>query len=178
MANTWHVRFVRCGGAGVSLEASRIVVPLAPSRTADPPPARTAADGYDAVNDEVERWERLSMDAYSEFFDESDGLLNEFEMMWALRERFPLHGIVFKQTACHLAHEANVEQVFSRAGRLSDPNMNPHYLGMLVMVGMNKKNFKPSLKEVKELYYNKFRHRGTKLREHDPCASGCTPFNT
>ncbi len=33
-------------------------------------------------------------------------------MMWALRERFPLHYIVFKQTACHLAHEANVEQVF------------------------------------------------------------------
>ena len=51
-------------------------------------------------------------------------LLNEFEMMWALRERFPLHYIVFKQTACHLAHEANVEQVFSRAGNLSDPNID------------------------------------------------------
>ena len=26
----------------------------------------------------------------------------------------------------------------SRAGRLSDPHMNPNYLGKLVMVGMNK----------------------------------------
>ena len=42
-------------------------------------------------------------------------LLNEFALMWELRERFPLHFIVFKQTACHLSHEANVEQVSSRA---------------------------------------------------------------
>ena len=35
-------------------------------------------------------------------------------MMWSLRESFPLLFTVFKQTACHLAHEANVEQVFSR----------------------------------------------------------------
>ena len=151
---------MRCGGAGVSLEASRIVVPLAPSRTADPPPARTAADGYDAVNDEVERWERLSMDAYSEFFDESDGLLNEFEMMWALRERFPLHGIVFKQTACHLAHEANVEQVFSRAGNLSDPNIDPEFLVYLVMTAVNKKAFKPPLQAVKDKYYEMYRGKG------------------
>ena len=40
--------------------------------------------------------------------------MNEFKMMWSLRESFPLHFTVFKQTACHLAHEANVEQVFSR----------------------------------------------------------------
>ena len=38
------------------------------------------------------------------------GLLNEFAMMYHLRERFPLHYIIFKQTACHLPHEANVEQ--------------------------------------------------------------------
>ena len=40
-------------------------------------------------------------------------------MMWALRERFPLH--VFKQAASHLPHEANIEQFFSRAANLSDP---------------------------------------------------------
>ena len=45
-------------------------------------------------------------------------------MMYTFRHRFPLHYVVFKQTASHLPHEANVEQVFSRAGRLSDPNMN------------------------------------------------------
>ena len=81
-------------------------------------------DGFGPVTDEIELWERLSPDSFSEFVD-AGALLNEFAMMWALRERFPLHFIVFKQTACHLSHEANVEQVFSRAGNLSDPNMDP-----------------------------------------------------
>jgi hypothetical protein len=67
-------------------------------------------------------------------------LLNEFAMMWELRKRFPLHFIVFKQTDCHLSHEANVEQVFSRAGNLYDPNMEPEYLTHLVMVWINKKS--------------------------------------
>ena len=73
-------------------------------------------------------------------------------MMWELRERFPLHFIVFKQTACHLSHEANVEQVYSRAGNLSDPNMAPKYLTHLVMVGINKKSYRPSTTNVKDKY--------------------------
>ena len=99
-----------------------------------------------------------------------------------------MHFIVFKQTASHIPHEANVEQVaappqprattprtsvatraaacatapctvqvFSRAGAISHPSMKPHKLGILVMVAINKKNFKPSLKDVKERYYLKFR---------------------
>jgi len=91
-------------------------------------------DGFDPVTDEIERWERLSPDSFSEFVDDGS-LLNEFAMMWELRERFSLHFVVFKQTACHLSHEANVEQVFSRAGNLSDPNMDSEYLAHLVMVG-------------------------------------------
>ena len=75
---------------------------------------------------------------------------------------------VFKQTASHLPHEANVEQVFSRAGRLSDPNMNPHYLGMLVMVGMNKQNFKPPVQAIKELYYSKSRKFGNNEDKDEP----------
>ena len=71
--------------------------------------------------------ERLSPDSFSEFVEDGS-LLNEFAMMWELRERFPLHFIVFKQTVCQLSHEANVEQVFSRAGNLSEPNMDPEYL--------------------------------------------------
>jgi hypothetical protein len=74
-------------------------------------------------------------------------------MMWELRESFPMHFIVFKQTACHLSHEANVEQVFSRAGNLSDPNMDPEYLAHLVMVGVNKKSYKLSIANVKDKYY-------------------------
>jgi len=47
-----------------------------------------------------------------------------------------------------------VSQVFSRAGRMSEPNMDPAYLGTLVMVGMNKKNYSPPLNAIKELYYS------------------------
>ena len=42
-------------------------------------------------------------------------LLNEFEMVWALRDRFPLHIILFKQTACHLAHEGGEAEVADQA---------------------------------------------------------------
>jgi hypothetical protein len=55
-----------------------------------------------------------------------------------------MHFIVFKQTACHLLHEANVEQVFSRTGNVSHHNMHPEYLAHLVMVGMDKKSYTQS----------------------------------
>ena len=71
------------------------------------PAARTQNDGFGAVTDEIERWERLSPDNFSEFVDDWS-LLNEFAMMWELRELFPLHFIVSKQTACHLSHEASL----------------------------------------------------------------------
>ena len=54
-------------------------------------------------------------ETYMPFVDDK-GLLNEFAMMYALRERFPLHYVVFRQTSSHLPHEANVERVFSRSG--------------------------------------------------------------
>ena len=57
-------------------------------------------------------------------------------------------------------HEANVEQYFSRAGNLSDPNMSPAYLGVLVKVGCNKKRFKPAVQAVLERYYAKYRGKG------------------
>ena len=71
-----------------------------------------------------------------------------------------LHFILFKQTACHLAHEANVEQVFSRAGNLADPNMDPEFLAHLVMCAVNKKAFMPSLTAIKDKYYELFRGKG------------------
>ena len=74
-------------------------------------------------------------------------------MMWELRARFPLHFLVFKQMACHLPHEANVEQYFSR-------DMDPVYLGVLVMVGANKSSFKPTVKDIMERYYKKYRGKG------------------
>lgn len=96
------------------------------------------------VVDEIKRWSFITPDELKEFYC-SDGLLNEFKMLWHFRLRFPLHYTVFKQLACHLPHEANVEQYFSRAGNLSDPNMSPEYLGVLVMVGCNKKRFSSRL---------------------------------
>ena len=102
--------------------------------------------------EEIERWERLSADEIDKFRDE-DGLLNQrFKLVWQLRDRFPLHLIVFKQTACHLCHEANVEQIFSRAGLLSDPNIDQDYLVTLVMISCNKKAFQPTTTAIKAKY--------------------------
>jgi hypothetical protein len=73
------------------------------------PAARTQKDCFDPVTDEIERWDRPSPDSFSEFVDDGS-LLNEFAMMWELRERFPLHSIVIKQTVCHLSHDTWTHQ--------------------------------------------------------------------
>jgi hypothetical protein len=69
-----------------------------------------------------------------------------------LLRRSLLHFTVFKQTACHLANEANVEQVFSRARLLADPNLLPAHLSTLIMVGVNKYALKPLLAAIKDKY--------------------------
>ena len=56
-------------------------------------------------------------------------------------------------------HEANVETLFSRAGYLTDPNMDPAFMATLVRVGFNENGFKPSLEAIKERYYEKYRGR-------------------
>ena len=55
------------------------------------------------------------------------------------------------------ARSHNVEQIFSRAKLLSDPNMDPHRLAILVMVAVNKKAYKPSVEAIKDMYYELFR---------------------
>ena len=94
--------------------------------------------------------------------------------MWELRESFPLHFTVFKQTACHLAHEANVEQVFSRAGLLADPNLLvPAHLSTLVMVRFNKNAFKQLLVAIKDKYDEMFRNKkGTSPRDAEKGTAG------
>ena len=83
---------------------------------------------FDTVTDEIRRWSSLSGDECQRFVEH--GVLNEFEMMCQLRALFPFHFFVFKQTVprSHLAVEANVEQVFSRAGQLSEVNLDPDAL--------------------------------------------------
>ena len=45
----------------------------------------------------------------------------------------------------YLPHEGNVEQVSSRAGNLSDPNVDPDFLSILVRIGYNKKVYTSQL---------------------------------
>jgi hypothetical protein len=127
---------------------------------ATPEVARASRDDFDPVIDEIERWARLPREHYASFYDEDEQLINEFEMMWALRERFPLHFFVFKQVASHLAHEANVEQVFSRAGGLSNALIDPLFLAALVMASANKKAYCPLVKAIRDKYYELFRGKG------------------
>ncbi|KAL1500141.1 hypothetical protein AB1Y20_012824 [Prymnesium parvum] len=118
-------------------------------------------DAHDEAISEVDSWARLPSEAYADFFDDKTGLLNEFAMMWRFRHKFPIHFIVFKQTACHLPHEAFVEQVFSTAGFLSEQTqLDPEYLANLVMISRNKDAFKPTCDQVKEKYYQLFRGKG------------------
>ena len=50
--------------------------------------------------------------------------------------------------------------IFSRAGNLSDPNMDPEFLVHLVMAAANKKAFKPMLQAIKDKYFELFRGKG------------------
>ena len=124
------------------------------------------------MSEEVARWAALEKAAYAALYDDK-GLLNEFAMMWALRARFPLHYIVFRQTTSHLPHEGNVEQLFSRSGLLTDPNMDPHFLANLTRISVNKSIYKPPLEAIKDAYYTRFRGRGAEGCETaDSDASG------
>ena len=73
--------------------------------------------------------------------------------MCQIRILFPLHFVVFKQTACNLAAEGNVDQVFSRAGQLSEVNLDPDTLTDMVSIIVNKLTYKPSVKDIMEKYY-------------------------
>jgi hypothetical protein len=63
--------------------------------------------------------------------------------------------------------KANVEQIFSRAGGLTDPNIDQDYLATLVVVGCNKSAFKPSCDAIKAKYFQLFRGKGGEGLEED-----------
>lgn len=75
-----------------------------------------------------------------------------------VRNQFPLHYIVFKQTASHIPHEGNSEQLFSRSGALSDDNgkMDPWRLAVWTSVGVNMATYMPGCKQILERYMLKF----------------------
>ena len=77
---------------------------------------------------------------------------------------------MFKQTASHLPHEANSEQLFSRSGSLSDDNdkMDPARLAGWTSIGVNYSTYQPSTKQILAHYMLKFSKGGTaKLHEDD-----------
>ena len=108
------------------------------------------------------RWATLDQAKIDEFMD-SDGIINEFALLYKQRNAFPLHYIVFKQVSSHLPHEANTEQLFSLAGNLSDDNgkMDPYRLSVWVSIAANRKVFMPSTKAILERYMAKFSKGGT-----------------
>ena len=88
--------------------------------------------------------------------------------MYHLRQSFPLHFIVFKQTASHLPHEGNSEQLFSRSGSLSDDNgkMDLAHLAVWTSIGVNYSTYQPTYKQILERYMLKF-SKGGKAKAAD-----------
>ena len=94
----------------------------------------------------------------------------QFALIYHFRNKFPLHYIIFKQTASHLPHEGNTEQLFSRAGDLSDSNgkMDPARLAVCTSIGVNYQTYQPTVKQILERYMLKFGKGGkAKLHEDD-----------
>ena len=118
-------------------------------------------DDSDTVTEEAARWEALDKNIVREYEDDN-GIVNEFALVYHLRQSFPLHYIVFRQTAAHLPHEGNSEQLFSRAGALSDDNgkMDPHRLAVWTSIGVNYSTYKPTDKEILDRYLLKFSKGG------------------
>ena len=50
--------------------------------------------------------------------------------------------------------------MFSRAGLLTQPGIDPIFLAHLVMISVNKKAYKPSFEKIKDKYYEMFRGEG------------------
>ena len=93
---------------------------------------------------------------------DNDGIINEFALLYKLRNSFPLHYILFKQVSSHLCHEANTEQLFSLAGGMSDDNgkMDPYRLSIWVSIAANRKVFMPTKKAILQRYMAKFSKGG------------------
>ena len=176
LAKALYVRMLRSAvtiaGIGMRLSPRKKQKPAASSSTGGLFRHRTVVQeeagdietvqDFDAVTDEISRWETLDKSLISEFTD-SAGLVNEFALLYKLRTSFPLHFTIFKQVSSHLCHEANTEQLFSQAGKLSDDNgkMDPYRLSVWVSIAANSKIFKPSTQAILERYMAKFSKGGT-----------------
>ena len=116
--------------------------------------------GSDPVFNEVTQWKNLDRNLINKHKDK-DGLVNEFALLYEVRLSFPLHYILFRQTASHIAHEANSERLFSLSGRLADPNMDPKELGIFAKLASNASVYKPSYDAILQRYMDKFSKQST-----------------
>ena len=139
--------------------------PQQPATLATPP---ETAPEQDILTDEVERWLRIEQYRIDDYTDE-DGVVNEMELMYAMRSAFPLHYCVFKQVCCHICHEGNTEQLFSLSGALSDDNgcMSPDNLATWTAVGANLGTFKPGVQAIMNRYLKKFSKAGKASAEDE-----------
>ena len=99
----------------------------------------------------------------------------QFALLYNLRNSFPLHYVIFKQTASHLLHEGNSEQLFLRALSDSNGKMDPSRLAVWTSIGVNYSTFAPGWKNI--LKFSK----GGKGKVHeddlglvDPCSTEAT----
>jgi hypothetical protein len=58
-----------------------------------------------------------------------------------------------------------VEQVFSRAGQLSEVNLDPDALADMVSIMVNKLAYKPSVKDIMDKYYEMFRGKSVNKKD-------------
>ena len=140
---------------GPGLFRNHFSASLVVAEQAEAPPANDG--GNDVVTDEMQRWKALEKHIIDAETD-SDGVVNEFSLLYKLRLSFPLHYRVFRQVSSHLCHEANTEQLFSLSGSLSDDNgkMDPESLAIWTSVGSNMKIFKPPLAAILHRYITKY----------------------
>jgi len=122
----------------------------------DPDPIEVGA-GSDTVALEIAKWKVLPAETVGKYKD-VDGLVDEFALLFSLREQFPLHCLLFKRLAADLPHEANAESTFSLSGRLSSDNTHtsPGGLSTFVRINKNRAVYEPKREETFKAYRQKF----------------------
>jgi hypothetical protein len=106
---------------------------------------------------EISRWALITEETISKFRDE-DMIVDEFALVFSLREQFPLHFSLFKRLAADLPHEGNAESTFSLSGSLSSDNTHssPDVLSTYVRINRNRSVYNPRWEEVFKAYRSKF----------------------
>ena len=94
-------------------------------------------------------------------------MIDEFSLMHAVKDKFPLHYTAFRQTAPHISHEADVESLFSLAKGLTHWNMEPGFLRVLTLL-KGCTVYEPTIEEMWVAYKEKYGvHDGVDLCSED-----------